>query len=76
MTLVNNPLVWKAEKDISIDAYINPCNIALSKMLQQMRRGYTRVVYSIAHGQSEIVDGWILEASPLIRNNAFRTQSI
>lgn len=66
MALVNNPLYEELTKANGVDAHINPRNVAVSKILQQVRRGRIRVVHSIAHGQAEIIEAQALETSPLV----------
>ncbi|RCL02045.1 MAG: trk system potassium uptake protein TrkA [Candidatus Tokpelaia sp. JSC189] len=66
MILVNNPLYEEFTKTNGVDAHINPRNVVVSKILQQVRRGRIRVVHSIAHGQAEIIEGQALETSLLV----------
>jgi len=66
MVLINNPLYEELTKSNGIDAYINPRNVVVSKILQQIRRGRIRAVYSVSHGQAEVIEAQALETSPLV----------
>lgn len=66
MVLVNNPLYEELTGNNGIDAHINPRNVTVSKILQQMRRGRIRAVHSISHGQAELIEAQALETSSLV----------
>jgi len=66
MVLVNNPLYEELTRSNGIDAHINPRNVTVSKILQQMRRGRIRAVHSVSHGQAELIEAQALETSSLV----------
>lgn len=66
MVLVNNPLYEELTRSNGIDAHINPRNVTVSRILQQMRRGRIRAVHSVSHGQAELIEAQALETSSLV----------
>lgn len=66
MVLINNPLYEELTKGNGIDAHVNPRNVTVSKILQQVRRGRIRTVHSVFHGQAEVIEAQALETSPLV----------
>jgi len=66
MVLVNNPLYEELTRSNGIDAHINPRNVTVSKVLQQMRRGRIRAVHSVSHGQAELIEAQALQTSSLV----------
>jgi len=66
MVLINNPLYEELTKSNGVDAHINPRNVAVSRILQQVRRGRIRAVHTVAHGHAEIIEAQALETSPLV----------
>jgi len=66
MVLVNNPLYEELTRANGIDAHINPRNVTVSKILQQMRRGRIRAVHSVSHGQAELIEAQALQTSSLV----------
>jgi len=66
MVLINNSLYEELTRSNGVDAHINPRNVAVSKILQQIRRGRIRAVHSVTHGQAEVIEAQALETSPLV----------
>jgi len=66
LTLINNPSYQDLTKTIGIDAYINPRNVTISRVLQHVRRGRIRAVHSVHKGAAEIIEAEALETSPLV----------
>ena len=66
LALLNNVGYHDFTKTLGIDDFINPRSITISRVLQYVRRGRIRGVYSIQNGLAEIVEGEALEASPLV----------
>lgn len=66
LTLLNNVGYHDFTRSLGIDDYINPRSITISRVLQYVRRGRIRGVYSIENGSAEIVEAEASEASPLV----------
>lgn len=66
LTLLNNVGYHDFTRSLGIDDFINPRSITISRVLQYVRRGRIRGVYSIENGAAEIVEAEALEASPLV----------
>jgi len=66
LTLLNNVGYHDFTKSLGIDDFINPRSVTISRVLQYVRRGRIRGVYSIENGQAEILEAEALEASPLV----------
>ena len=66
MTLVNSPNFAGLAADLSIDAVVSPRSVTVSKVLQHVRRGRIRAVYSIQNGEAEAIEAEALETSPLV----------
>lgn len=66
MALINNPSYQDFTQMVGIDAHINPKTVTVSKILQHVRRGRIRAVYSVHRGLAEIIEAEALETSPLI----------
>ncbi len=66
LTLLNNVGYHDFTKSLGIDDFINPRSITISRVLQYVRRGRIRGVYSIENGAAEIVEAEALESSPLV----------
>ncbi|MEM9332294.1 MAG: Trk system potassium transporter TrkA [Pseudomonadota bacterium] len=66
LALLNNVGYHDFTKTLGIDDFINPRSITISRVLQYVRRGRIRGVYSIENGAAEIVEAEALEASPLV----------
>lgn len=66
MVLINDPVYEEFTRTDGIDAQINPRNVTVSTVLQQVRRGRIRAVHSISDGRAEILEGEAMETSPLV----------
>ncbi|MGE0583902.1 MAG: Trk system potassium transporter TrkA [Flavobacteriaceae bacterium] len=66
LCLVNNSGYPDLTRDLGIQAYINPRQVTMSRILQHVRRGRIRGVHSIQNGAAEIIEAEALETSPLV----------
>jgi trk system potassium uptake protein TrkA len=66
MALVNNPTYPAFANSLNIDAYINPRSVTISKILQHVRRGRIRGVYTLHQGAGEVIEAEALETSPMV----------
>jgi len=66
LALLNNPSYHDLIKAMSIDAFVNPSTVTISKVLQHVRRGRIRGVHSVHKGAAEIIEAEALETSPLV----------
>ncbi|HET7411699.1 MAG TPA: Trk system potassium transporter TrkA [Pararhizobium sp.] len=66
LTLINNPSYQDFTKSLGIDAHINPRAVTISRILQHVRRGRIRALYSVQKGSAEVIEAEALETSPLI----------
>ncbi|MEM1410009.1 MAG: TrkA C-terminal domain-containing protein, partial [Pseudomonadota bacterium] len=53
-------------QSVGIDRFIDPRAATISTILQHVRRGRIKSVYSILEGQAEIIDAVALETSSLV----------
>ena len=65
VTLLNNAGYHRVTDSLGIDDYVNPRSVTLSRILQHIRRGRIRSVYSVQNGEAEVVEGEVMETSPL-----------
>lgn len=66
LTLINNPSYQDFTKTLGIDAHVNPRSVTISRVLQHVRRGRIRAVYSVQKGSAEIIEAEALDTSPLV----------
>ena len=66
LALLNNAGYHGFTKSLGIDDFINPRSVTISRVLQHVRRGRIRGVYSIQNGSAEIIEAEALETSPLV----------
>ena len=66
MALLNNNGYPNLTRSIGIDAYINPRQVTISKILQHVRRGLIRAVHSVQNGKAEVIEAEALETSSLV----------
>ncbi|MHC5306886.1 Trk system potassium transporter TrkA [Bartonella sp. LJL80] len=66
MVLINNTAYQEFTRAVGIDAHLNPRSVTVSKVLQQMRRGRIRSVYSVSNGEAEIIEAEAMQTSPLV----------
>jgi trk system potassium uptake protein TrkA len=66
LSLLNDPNYPAFARGLGIDAYVNPRQITVSKVLQHVRKGRIRGVHSLLDGAGEVIEAEALETSPLI----------
>ncbi|RFB01749.1 Trk system potassium transporter TrkA [Parvularcula marina] len=64
--LVNQPSYGPLSQSVGIDRFIDPRAITISTILQHVRRGRIKSVYSILDGQAELIEAVALETSSLV----------
>jgi trk system potassium uptake protein TrkA len=64
--LVNEPAYGALSQSVGIDRFIDPRAITISTILQHVRRGRIKSVYSIVDGEAELLEAVALETSPLV----------
>lgn len=66
VALINNATFTPLIASLGIDVTVNPRETTASRILQQVRRGRIRSVYSIREGAAEVIEADALETSPLV----------
>lgn len=66
LALINNPSFHDLTGTVGIDATVNPSAVTVSRVLQHVRRGRIRAVYSLERGAAEVLEAEALETSPLV----------
>lgn len=66
LSLLNNVGYHGFTRSLGIDDFINPRSVTISRVLQYVRRGRIRGVYSVENGAAEVIEAEALEASPLV----------
>lgn len=66
ITLVNNSSYVPLLPNLGVDITINPRETTISSILQHVRRGKIRAVYSIRDGIAELMEAEALDTSPII----------
>ncbi|MEW7008250.1 MULTISPECIES: Trk system potassium transporter TrkA [unclassified Lentilitoribacter] len=66
LALINSPTYQQFTKSIGIDADINPRSVTISRVLQHVRRGRIRSVYTLQKGAAEVIEAEALETSALV----------
>ncbi len=66
LTLVNDQDYTAVSEAVGIDRYLDPRATTISTILQHIRRGRIKGVYSLFDGMAEIIDAVALETSPLV----------
>lgn len=66
LALINNPTYYEFTKVMGIDAHVNPRAVTISRVLQHVRKGRIRSVYSVQKGAAEMVEGEALDTSSLV----------
>ncbi len=66
LTLINEQDYSAVSDAVGIDRFIDPRGTTISTILQHIRRGRIKGVYSLFDGQAEIIDAVALETSPLV----------
>ncbi|TDL83646.1 Trk system potassium transporter TrkA [Palleronia sediminis] len=63
--LVNDPSLQSLMQPLGIDAYINPRATTVSSILQHIRHGRVRGVYSLGDAEAEVIEAQVLSTSPI-----------
>lgn len=66
MILTNEVSYGALSQTVGIDRFIDPRAATISTILQHVRRGRIKSVYSVLEGQAELVDAIALETSSLV----------
>jgi trk system potassium uptake protein TrkA len=66
LSLINNPSYPAFTHALGIDAFVNPRQVTISKILQHVRRGRIRGVHALQNGAAEVIEAEALETSPLV----------
>lgn len=66
LALLNNVGYHGFTRSLGIDDYVNPRTVTISRILQHVRRGRIRGVYSLQNGAAEIIEADALDTSPLV----------
>lgn len=65
VSLINEPSMQDLEAELGIDMIIDPRASTVSSILRHVRRGRILDVYTISDGGAEVMEGEVLETSPL-----------
>jgi trk system potassium uptake protein TrkA len=66
MALVNDQDYGPISEAVGVDRFVDPRATTISTILQHVRRGRIKGVYSVSDGDAELVDAIALETSPLV----------
>lgn len=66
MALINDEDYGPVSEAVGVDRYVDPRGTTISTILQHIRRGRIKGVYSLSDGEAELVDAVALETSPLV----------
>lgn len=66
MALINDQDYGPISEAVGIDRFVDPRATTISTILQHVRRGRIKGVYSLSDGAAELVDAVALETSPLV----------
>jgi len=66
LSLINKSDYEDIISSLDVDALINPKSTTISHILQYVRRGRIRGVYTIHRGQGEVIEAEALDTSPLL----------
>jgi len=65
ISLINEASMQDMQAELGIDMVIDPRASTISSILRHVRRGRILDVYSLEHGGAEVMEGEVLETSPL-----------
>lgn len=65
IALINDPTLVPMMGPLGIDAYINPRATTVSSILQHIRHGRVRQVYSIGDAEAEVIEAEVMSTSPM-----------
>ena len=66
LALINEPAYGQICEAVGVDRYVDPRATTISTILQHIRRGRIKGVFSLSEGQAELIDAIALETSPLV----------
>ncbi|MEZ5895881.1 MAG: Trk system potassium transporter TrkA [Parvularculaceae bacterium] len=66
MALINDHDYGPLAESVGIDRFVDPRATTISTILQHIRRGRIKGVFSLSDGQAELIDAVALETSPLV----------
>ncbi|MEM1287854.1 MAG: Trk system potassium transporter TrkA [Pseudomonadota bacterium] len=66
LALINNTSYPPLAQSLGIDAYVNPRQVTISRVLQHVRKGRIRQVHSLLDGVAEVIEAEALDTSPLV----------
>lgn len=66
MALINDQDYGPVSEAVGIDRFVDPRATTISTILQHIRRGRIKGLYSVSDGEAELVDAIALETSPLV----------
>ncbi len=66
MALINDQDYGPISEAVGVDRYVDPRATTISTILQHIRRGRIKGVYSLSDGAAELIDAVALETSPLV----------
>lgn len=65
ISLINEVSMQSMQSELGIDMVIDPRASTISSILRHVRRGRILEVYSLEHGGAEVIEGEVLDTSPL-----------
>ncbi|MCB2097409.1 MAG: Trk system potassium transporter TrkA [Parvularculaceae bacterium] len=66
MALINDQDYGAISEAVGIDRYVDPRATTISTILQHIRRGRIKGLFSVSDGAAELIDAIALETSPLV----------
>ena len=66
LALINDQDYGPVSEAVGIDRFVDPRSTTISTILQHIRRGRIKGVFSLSDGQAELIDAIALETSPLV----------
>lgn len=75
LALINDLDYGPISEAVGVDRYVDPRATTVSTILQHIRRGRIKGVYSVSDGDAELIDAVALETSPLV-NKPLREASL
>lgn len=73
MALINDSEYGPITESVGVDRFIDPRATTISTILQHIRRGRIKGVYSLADGAAELIDAIALETSTLVNKKLSET---
>lgn len=66
MALINDQDYGAISEAVGVDRFVDPRATTISTILQHIRRGRIKGLYTISDGEAELIDAIALETSPLV----------